>query len=380
MASVDPTSNSGNVRQVLEARLKLLEAKKQVAAINLVAARERVESERICLAMAKPKLCSRRQGINVEMEGGSNRPRARRAAMTPAQQSDHQDQQQEQLCQQQGQQQQHQPVLPSRSRQSKQQISSVNRGLTGTSASPGAGGSSTASTASSRNKQRAAAAGPPTALASPGSRAASLSPTRPQRWPGAPPPAATARASSPQRGARIPSSPGRSTAAAVGQPSLCLSSRPPWGGGAKPFAMANSASAVSLQHPGQCLARGLGSQTRSPRPASPQRRVVGSSSQVNLRDARGNSTPLRVHSGPERPKSCLRRRPEEFSPEACESPAAWLAGATEEELTCAFDALESAEALQAKLNAMPAHVRAPILQRCPGLRGLLVGGSEPCES
>lgn len=365
IAGADSSGNSGNVQQVLEARLKLLEAKKQVAAINLVAARERVESERISLVMAKQKRCSKAQGASVEVEGGSNRPRARRAAIIPAQQPDHQDQQQEQLQQQ-----------PSRSRQSKQHPASMNRGLVGTSASPAAGSNSAASTASSRNKQRTATAGS-AALASPGSRAASLSPTCPHRWSGAPPPAATARAASPHRNVRVPSSPGRSTVAAVGQPSLCLASRPPWGGGAKTSAVANAA---SPQHSGQCLARGLGNQTRSPRPPSPQRRVVGSSSQVSLRDARGHSTPSRVRSGPERPKSCMRGRTEECSPEVCESPTPWLAGATAEELTCAFDALESAEALQAKLNAMPAHVRAPILQRCPGLRGLLGGGSEPFES
>merc|ERR1712012_59901 len=45
---------------------------------------------------------------------------------------------------------------------------------------------------------------------------------------------------------------------------------------------------------------------------------------------------------------------------------AWPASATEDELARAADALQSAEALQAKLAAMPDHLRAPILQQCPG--------------
>merc|ERR1711972_588572 len=49
--------------------------------------------------------------------------------------------------------------------------------------------------------------------------------------------------------------------------------------------------------------------------------------------------------------------------------------ASKEDLAIAMDTLQSVEALQAKLEAMPEHLRAPILRQCSGLKGLLEGAS-----
>lgn len=52
---------------------------------------------------------------------------------------------------------------------------------------------------------------------------------------------------------------------------------------------------------------------------------------------------------------------------------AWPAGTTEAELKEALDVLQMAEALQAKLAAMPTKLREPLLRRCSALQGLLSG-------
>lgn len=60
-------------------------------------------------------------------------------------------------------------------------------------------------------------------------------------------------------------------------------------------------------------------------------------------------------------------------PEGSMQGMAWPAGTTEAELKEALDVLQMAEALQAKLAAMPTKLREPLLRRCSALQGLLSG-------
>lgn len=87
------------------------------------------------------------------------------------------------------------------------------------------------------------------------------------------------------------------------------------------------------------------------------------------------TTPLRSRptAAAARPDSRARVRPSSQSPgpQGSGSRRDAAPAAAQDEVACALEALQAAEALQAKLSAMPAHLREPVMRHCEALRGLL---------
>jgi len=119
---------------------------------------------------------------------------------------------------------------------------------------------------------------------------------------------------------------------------------------ASPSAIPGSARASPARNPREC--------TRVARSTSPTRRPLGGPSRGV---ARVPTAQVRVGSQRGQGQQVL----------ASSSSSAWPIDTTESELREALEAIQTAEALKAKLAALPERLRRPLAQRCGGLRDLL---------
>jgi len=325
-ASCAAGSNSTSLQKSAEARLRILAERREAAAQDLQSARERMEAERRNAAVARRKLRAEQQVASMTVEAVSRQ----RGRVKAAQQQQHQGPMQQAaspaIC----------GSLSSPALAGSRPQSTLRQGA----------GSPPPSTVSSRLKQRPAPSGGSPGTASTG-RTRSISPGRGPTV----------------RGCYTPSSP------AVPGPSTS----------------AASSHSLAPASSGAALGRAPSTARSSSRPLSPNRvrqRAGPQASGRGTSSTGGQGTPLRrlgssqqcraKASGASRAGSPPRGRPS-AAPEAVRSGAVWPLDATEEELTRASDALQSAEALQAQLAGMPEHLRASVFRQCPGLQGLLGG-------
>lgn len=357
-ASCAAGSNSNSLRERCEARLRMVLEKKEAALEELQVARDRVESERHNMMVAKRKLRIEQQAASNAVEAVSRQRGLVKAAQvqqlgSPAQAvaaADGVARTARQAAQPAIGPSLSSPALASPRPQSARPQSAARAGATG----------QPSSATSSRLRQR------PAATSGSGS-AVTASPSRP-------------RSASPSKGL-------------VGRGCIAPAS-PIVRGGSSP-----SSSTPSLAPGAAATGRGASTASRSTsRPTSPNQsrpRIGAQAAGRSTSSTGGQGTPLRRLGSAQqqtRPKVGGAGRPE--SPPrgqnaagssapppwtqvtAIDAPrpeAVWPLGATEDELTRAFDALQSAEALQAKLANMPEHLRASIFRQCPGLQGLVAG-------
>lgn len=292
-------SSSQSLKSNWEAKLQLLEQKKEVVSATLFAARDRLEVEKGAADAAKTRLRSEKQAAAAALEAVS-RQRGRAKAS-----------------------------------------------LQGGPASPGS--SATAPASPPATSSRAGGAG--SIAVSPGRTGAAF---------------------------------GRGASAAHHRPGGRATSPPrrPLGGGGCTVGAASRAEATSP--PERPSGTRSGARSHSPNGQPRDQRVGGARTPMAPSAYRGASgapgsaaTPLRNRpTAPTRPDSRARTRPLSQSPgphgsggrgqarDAAPVPA-------QDEVACALEALQAAEALQAKLSAMPAHLREPVMRHCEALRGLL---------
>lgn len=321
-ASCVASSNSTSLRKSAEARLRILQEKKEAAAQELRMARERIEAEKRNALVAKRKLRLEQQAASSAMEAIS-RQRDRVRAAVPQQQAAP-----PQI-----------PALAISNSLSSPALASVRPQTARTqgqsAARPSAAGQTSAS---SRLKQRpVAATGSSVAARAAAGRTRSHSPSK---------------VSTP-RGRQTPASPVAHGGASASAPSAALG--PAAGAAASPAWGAPSTARTSSRAAGRGTSSTGGQGTPLRRLGSPQQR-----------------SPRAVAPSRPAPESPA-RGPPPGAAEAAPRLEMWPAGTTEEELSRASEALQSAEQLQAKLAGMPEHLKASILRQCPGLQGLLAG-------
>lgn len=364
-------SSSRSLRRNWEAKLRLLESKKEVAAANLFTARERLEAERQAAGAARQRLQSEQQ-VTLAAVASVSRHRSSASGSGPAAA----------------------PSTPAGSPSS----CAASRAPT---PSQTANSSPTATTrvvpAAADPRDRLRQRGPPGRQASPPRSSSACR----QRCGASPQRTATglgaAAAGSKNAGAPPPSAGTGQQDAGVARSITGRSQSPSIrrGMATSPFQRPNTAGAAggsaSSFSAGRTSTRGSTPGRmrpgEAPRGSTPGRVPTRAGTDSRLRSrpdghgsTRGDSDLFGHHlkSRSESPPIRVVPPSTSFVPAFAASPPTSVAVRDSSEETAAmFDVLQSAEALQAKLAAMPAHVREELARQHVGLRGLLPPSSRP---